>query len=125
MIDLKDKDISSLCLAYLGDSVYELYIRTYLLNNGICHVKDLQTEAINFVSANNQTKFLNYLLDNNLLTEEEKNIVFRARNQKSNHKPKSTDIITYKYSTGFEALIGYLYINNKTRLDELMKMILG
>lgn len=124
MIDLLNKDISSLGLAYLGDSVYELYVRTYLLNKGIAHVNDLQKEAINFVSAKNQTKFLNYLLDNNLLTDEEKVIVIRARNQKSNHKPKSTDIITYKYATGFEALIGYLYINDKSRLDSIIEMIL-
>lgn len=125
MIELKSKNISSLGLAYLGDSVYELYIRKYLLNKGICHVNDLQKEAINFVSAKNQTKFLNSMIDNNILTTEEINVIMRARNQKSNHKPKNTDIITYKYSTGFEALIGYLYLNNKDRLEEIINYIIG
>lgn len=124
MIELKNKEIPSLALAYLGDSVYEVYIREYLLSKGICHVNDLQKEATNFVSAKNQTKFLNSLVDNNILTEAEITIVTRARNQKSNHKPKNTDIITYKYSTGFEALIGYLYINNKERLEEIINIIL-
>ena len=124
MIDLSKKEIPSLALAYLGDSVYEIYIREYLLSKGICHVNDLQKEATNYVSAKNQTKFLNSLVDNNILTDEEIAIVTRARNQKSNHKPKNTDIITYKYSTGFEALIGYLYINNKERLEEIINIIL-
>ena len=125
MIELKNKEIPSLALAYLGDAVYEIYIREYLLSKGICHVNELQKEATNFVSAKNQTKFLNMLVDNNILSEEELNIVTRARNQKSNHKPKNTDIITYKYATGFEALIGYLYINDKDRLESIINIIIG
>ena len=125
MTELKNKEIPSLALAYLGDSIYEVYIREYLLSKGICHVNDLQKEATNFVSAKNQTKILNMLVDNNILNEEELNIVTRARNQKSNHKPKNTDIITYKYATGFEALIGYLYINDKDRLNEIINIIIG
>lgn len=125
MIELKNKDLNSLSLAYLGDAVYELYIREYLLSKGICHVNDLQKEATNFVSAKNQTKYLNILIDNNVLSEEELSIVTRARNQHSNHKPKNTDIITYKYATGFEALVGYLYINDKDRLDSIMDYIIG
>lgn len=125
MIELKNKDLNSLSLAYLGDAVYELYIREYLLSKGICHVNNLQKEATNFVSAKNQTKYLNILIDNNILTDEEITIVTRARNQHSNHKPKNTDIITYKYATGFEALVGYLYINDKDRLDSIMDYIIG
>lgn len=126
MIDLKNKDIPSLTLAYIGDCVYELYIRNYLVSKGIVKVANLQSEAIYFVSAKNQTKFLNMMIDNNFLSEEEINLVMRARNQKCNHKPKNTDIITYKYSTGFEALIGYLYINNNiTRLEEIINYIIG
>ena len=125
MTELKNKDIPSLALAYLGYSIYEVYIREYLLSKGICHVNELQKEATNYVSAKNQTKFLNMMIDNNFLSEEEIDIVMRARNQKSNHKPKNTDIITYKYATGFEALIGYLYINNKDRLEEIINFILG
>ena len=126
MIDLKkNSDISPLVLAYLGDSVYEIYVREYLINKGFRKVNDLQQNAINYVSAKNQTIFLNQLIDNNILNEEEINIVNRARNHSCNHKPKNTDIITYRYSTGFEALIGYLYITNKERLEEIIKIILG
>ena len=99
-----------LVLAYLGDSVYELYIRKYLVDKGICKVKELQSESIKYVSAKSQSNYLKELMDNNMLTEEEVNIVKCARNHKSNHKPKNCDIVTYKLSTGFEALIGYLYL---------------
>ena len=126
MIDLKkNSDISPLVLAYLGDSVYEIYIREHLIETGIRKVKDLQQNAIYYVSAKNQTNFLKNLVDNNILNEEEKDIVNRARNHSCNHKPKNTDILTYKYSTGFEALIGYLYLTNKKRLEEIINIIIG
>lgn len=125
MIDVNNDNISSLALAYLGDSIYEVYIRTYLINKGISKMKDFQTEAIKFVSAKNQTIFLNEMIEKSFLSDKELEIVYRARNHKSNHKPKNTDIITYKYSTGFEALIGYLYINkDEQRLNEIMDFIL-
>lgn len=125
MIDVNNDNISSLALAYLGDSIYEVYIRTYLINKGISKMKDFQTEAIKFVSAKNQTIFLNEMIEKRFLSDKELEIVYRARNHKSNHKPKNTDIITYKYSTGFEALIGYLYINkDEQRLNEIMDFIL-
>lgn len=125
MIDVNNDNISSLALAYLGDSIYEVYIRTYLINKGISKMKDFQTEAIKYVSAKNQTIFLNEMIEKRFLSDKELEIVYRARNHKSNHKPKNTDIITYKYSTGFEALIGYLYINkDEQRLNEIMDFIL-
>ena len=124
MIDVNNVNISSLALAYLGDSIYEVYVRTFLINKGIFKMKEYQEEAIKYVSAKNQVMFLNEMIDNNFFTEDELNIIYRARNQKSNHKPKNTDIITYKYSTGFEALIGYLYVNkNESRLNEIMEYI--
>ena len=114
-----------LVLAYLGDSVYELYIRKYLVDKGICKVNELQKESIKYVSAKSQFNYLKELIDNNILNEEEINIVKCARNHKSNHKPKNCDIITYNWSTGFEALIGYLYIENKiSRLEEIINYIL-
>ena len=126
MIDLKkNSDISPLVLAYLGDSVYEIYIREHLIDKGIRKVNDLQKNAIYYVSAKNQTIFLKNMIDNNILTDDELAIVNRARNHSCNHKPKNTDIVTYKYSTGFEALIGYLYLNNKDRLEEIINIILG
>lgn len=118
-------NLNALALAYLGDSIYETYIRKFLLDQGICKVKDLQKEAIKYVSAKGQAKFLKEMLGNNFFTNEEQNIIMRARNHKNNHKPKNCDIITYKYATGLEALIGYHYLNdNITRIDEIVNYIL-
>ena len=119
-----DMNKNMLVLAYLGDSIYELYIRRYLVDKGISKVKELQAESIKYVSAKSQANYLKELIDNNLLTQEEINIVKCARNHKSNHKPKNCDIITYKLSTGFEALIGYLYLENKIdRIEEIVNYI--
>ena len=112
-----------LALAYLGDSIYEVYIRKYLIDQGIEKVNTLQKEATNYVSAKSQCKYLTQLMEENFFTEEELNVIYRARNHKGSRHPKNTDIITYKYATGFEALIGYLYLNNKERLEELMNII--
>lgn len=117
---------NALVLAYIGDSIYELKVREYLINKNISKVNILQKEAIKYVSAGNQTKFLKELIDNNFFTEEELRVIMNARNQKNNHKPRNCDIITYKYATGLEALIGYLYLNNKNnRIDEIMEYILN
>ena len=114
-----------LALAYLGDAIYEVYVRKYLIDNKIVKVKELQAESIKYVSASNQAKYLKELIEKELLSEEELQIVITARNHKNNHKPKNCDIITYKYATGLEALIGYLYFkNNKDRLEEIMSYIL-
>ena len=119
-------EINVLVLAFLGDSVYENYIRKYLINSGIGNVNDLQSESINYVSAKAQAKYMSYLLDNNILTEDELNVYKRARNYKTTSHPKNTDIITYKVATGFEAIIGYLeLINNKKRIEEIIKIIVG
>lgn len=116
---------NSLVLAYLGDAVYELYIRKYLIDKGICKVNDLQKEAVKYVSAKAQSDYLEKMFNDNFLTEEEITIIKRARNHKS-HSSKSTDIVTYKRSTGLEALIGYLEINeNVSRINEIMNYIVG
>ena len=121
-----DMNKNMLVLAYLGDSVYELYIRKYLISKGICKVKELQSESIKYVSAKSQSNYLKDLIDKNLLNDEEINIVKCARNHKCNHKPKNCDIITYKQATGFEALIGYLYLeNNIPRLEEIINYIIN
>ena len=119
-------EVNVLVLAYMGDTVYEDYIRKYLINKGIGNVNDLQTEALKYVSAINQAKYLTEMIDNNKLSEKELDIVKRARNYKTTSHPKSCDIITYKYATGLEALIGYLYLdNNIERINEIMNFILG
>ena len=118
-------EINVLVLAYLGDTIYENYVRRHLVNSGIGNVNDLQKNAINYVSAVNQAKFLTEMMDSNFLIEEELDVVKRARNYKTTSHPKSCDIITYKYATGLEALIGYLDLkNNKERIDEIMEFIL-
>ena len=119
-----DMNKNMLVLAYLGDSVYELYIRKHLIDKGISKVNELQKESIKYVSAKSQANYLNELIDKYMLNEEEFNIVKCARNHKCNHKPKNCDIITYKWATGFEALIGYLYIENKTdRIEKIINYI--
>jgi len=119
-------EINVLVLAYLGDTIYENYVRRFLILKGIGNVNDLQKEAISYVSANNQAKFLTKMLDDNFLSSDEIDVVKRARNYKTTSHPKSCDIVTYKYATGLEALIGYLDLtNNKERIDEIMNFILS
>lgn len=114
-----------LVLAYIGDGCYELYVRNFLINKNIAKVKELQTEAIKYVSAVNQSKFLEQLISLNILDEIEMSIVMRTRNHKVNHKPRNVDILTYKHATALEALVGYLYLSNKKeRLDHLMSLII-
>ena len=119
-------EINVLVLAYLGDSIYENYVRKYLINLGISNVNDLQKEAIKYVSATNQAKYILSMIDNDLLTEEELSVFKRARNYKTTSHPKSCDIVTYKNATGLEAVIGYLdFMGKKDRIDEIMNYILG
>lgn len=119
-------EVNVLVLAYMGDTVYEDYIRKYLIGTGIGNVNDLQTESLKYVSAKSQAKFLTEMIDNNYLSENELDIVKRARNYKTTSHPKSCDIVTYKYATGLEALIGYLYLDgNIERVNEIMNFIIG
>lgn len=118
--------INVITLAYLGDSVYEMYVREHLINNGIAKVEELQKEAVKYVSAKSQYKILTNLINNGILTDIELDIIKRGRNYKRASHPKNTDIITYKMSSGFEAMIGYLYLNNNMeRLSEIMDYIFG
>ena len=123
---MKTYEMNVLALAYLGDSIYEVFIRRYLIEKGIVKVKDLQAAAVSYVSAKGQAKIIKEWLDENLLIEKEMDIVLRARNHKGSRHPKNTDILTYKHATAFEALIGYWYLeNNFERLNEMMDRILG
>lgn len=119
-------NINVLALAYLGDAIYEERVREYLIRSGISLVDDLQKETIRYVSARNQAKIISYLINTKYLTDREINIVKLGRNYKKNRHPRHTDIITYKLSTGFETLVGYLYLNNeKKRVEEIIAYILG
>ena len=111
---------SSLTLAYVGDAVYEVFIRTKLTENGDKKVNRLHKEAKNFVSAKAQSQIVKALLET--LTPEETDIFKRGRNTKVNTKAKNADFKEYHNATGLEALFGYLYLSdNQNRLNELME----
>lgn len=116
--------LSPLVLAYIGDAVYELYIRQYVISQANHRPQAMHREATRFVSAKAQANALKKLLP--ILTEEELNIVKKGRNAKSNHVPKNADVLEYRHSTAFECLIGYLYYSQQsTRLQELLNITLG
>lgn len=118
-------EVNVLVLAYLGDTIYEDYIRKFLINKKIGNVNDLQKAAVNYVSAVNQAKFLQELMDEEFFNDDEIAVIKRARNYKSNSHPKNCDIVTYKHATALEALIGYLELtNNRDRIDKIMEKIL-
>lgn len=115
--------ISPLQLAYVGDAVYELFIRNYIVSRKKVSVHQLHKESIKYVKAKGQKDILFQIKDN--LTEEEWNTVKRGRNAKSGTIPKNADVQDYKYATGFETLIGYLYLLKRfDRLAEVFEMIL-
>ncbi len=121
---MKNKDeintMSPLIWAYVGDSVYELYIRTHLVNVTNLKPHKLHIESIKYVKAKSQAEILERLYES--LTDEEKEIVRRGRNTKNHHLPKNADVNDYMYATAFEALIGYLYLTEqKERLEEILK----
>lgn len=106
--------------AYVGDCVYELYIRTQLINKHDYKPHKLHIESIKYVKAQAQAEFLQSIMDE--LTEEEKDIVRRARNTQNHHLPKNSSVQEYSYATAFEGLIGYLYL---TKQDKRLKDILS
>ena len=117
------RQYSPLALAYLGDGVYELFVRNYVLAQGNCQSQKLHTKSQKFVNCAAQERFLNLLQDT--LTEEEQEIVRRGRNAKIHSKPRSADYGTYHAATGFEARWGYLYLaGEQARLQELFDKII-
>jgi len=113
--------ISPLVLAYIGDAVYEVYIRTYIINRFKGKVNYLHRISTNFVKASAQAEIVRSILDE--LEDEEIRIVKRGRNQKSTTVPKNANLSDYKHATGFEALLGFLYLTNKKeRLMEIIEM---
>lgn len=119
-------EINAGVLAYLGDAVYEYKIREYLVKKGLGDAHKLQREALNYVSAEKQAEYLEKILGKNILTEAEIYTLGRARNYKTNSKPKHTDIKTYKKATALEALFGMLYLKQDyNRINEIMKEIVG
>lgn len=116
---------SPLVLAYMGDVVYELYIRKFLIVKGVSKTKELQKRSLDYVSAKSQRRHLERMLDANFLTEEEQEVLKWGRNAKG-AKTKHADIVTYRLATGLETLIGNLYfLNNISRIEEIMNFIVG
>ena len=105
-------EISTAALAYMGDAVYEQAVREYLIKRGLYDTNRLHREATSFVSAFAQAHIIKELFDD--LDEKEQALVKRARNRKVTTKAKNADIVTYKWATAFEALIGYLYLTEQT-----------
>ncbi|MBM7655988.1 Mini-ribonuclease 3 [Neobacillus cucumis] len=119
------KQLNSLALAYMGDAVFESYVRRHLLYSGKVRPNQLHRLATRYVSAKAQSQILFQMMDEAILTEEETAVVLRGRNAKSGTVPKNTDVQTYRYSTAFEALIGYLFLEGRIeRLEELVKKAL-
>ena len=115
------KLLSPLVWAYVGDSVYELFIRTELTNNSNAKPHKLHIEAIKYVKAKAQADILEKIMDK--LTDEEKDVVRRGRNTENHHIAKNANIADYTQSTAFEALIGYLYLTKQDeRLEEILNL---
>ena len=111
-------------LAYVGDAIYELKIREYLLGTGYQDVNKLHKYAVKFTSGESQALIVDYLIRNNLITEEEISYFKRGRNSSHSKNRRTISVISYKKATGFEAMIGYLYLSNQQeRLNDLLMLI--
>lgn len=113
--------INGIALAFEGDAVYSMYIRRHLIFKGLTKPNKLHGEANKYVSAKAQASLISALLEARLLTEKEEEIYKRGRNTNSHTKAKNADVVTYRMSTGFEAVLGYLHMNEQMeRLEELV-----
>ena len=122
------KEINTTALAYIGDAVYEVYVRTRVLEASGdaqlaygAHVDALHKRAIKYVKASGQAKAVKRMLADGFLSQDEEALVRRARNHKTASKPKNADAMDYKYATAFEALVGYLNLtDDKARMEEII-----
>ena len=124
IIPTKNEDevnlMNPLIWAYVGDCVYELYIRTKLINETKLKAHELHVKAISFVKASAQAELLKKI--ESKLTDEEKDVVRRTRNTQNHHLPKNANPADYTYATAFEGLIGYLYLCRRTdRIKEILQ----
>ena len=121
MEEIEVNQMSPLVWAYIGDSVYEQYVRNYLVTNTKYKPHKLHIEATKFVKASAQAKILEKI--ESKLTEEEKDVVRRTRNTKNHHLPKNSNVQEYMYATAFEGLIGYLYLTKQEqRLENILSL---
>ena len=135
MKQLNPKEINTTALAYIGDAVYEIYVREHVLGQDLsgmdknfgAHVDALHKRAIRYVRADGQAKAVKTMLNEGFLGDEEAALVRRARNHKTASKPKNADAMDYKYATAFEALIGFWHLSAqaggagaKQRMEEII-----
>ena len=119
------KQLNALALAYMGDAVLEQRIREHLLFAGRVKPNTLHKEATKYVSAKAQSRVVLRMLEEGFLTEEEHAVFKRGRNAKSGTVPKNTDVQTYRNSSGFEAVLGSLFLmKNQTRADEIIDYLI-
>ncbi|MGM0126275.1 mini-ribonuclease 3 [Enterococcus sp. AZ194] len=113
--------LNGLALAYVGDAIYEIYIRDFLVEQGLTKPNQLHKTATHYVSAKAQAMLMQEILAQGMLSEEEELFYKRGRNAKSHTSAKNADITTYRVATGFEALMGYLHLTKQEeRVKELV-----
>lgn len=120
MKDIKPGEYSPLSLAFIGDSVFDLIVKTVVVERGNCQANKLHLKTSKIVKAQSQAMIIKYLQDNELLTSEEQMIYRRGHNAKSYTKAKNASYSEYSKATGFECLIGYLYLSN--RMDRAIEI---
>ena len=114
--------MNTTAMAYIGDGVYELFVRNLMVHKGWVAADQLHRETVKYVRAESQAYAIKKILD--MLTPEEQDLVRRARNRKSVTKPKNADPVAYKMATALEALIGFLFLTEQTsRIDEIMTRV--
>ena len=120
------EQMQALALAYIGDSIYDIMSREYVMKNHLGKINDLHRTVSTLVSARAQASFMKDILENNILTDIEESIFIRGKNQKNNSKAKNASIMEYKLATGLEAVFGYLYLEkNFERLEEMFNYIIN
>ena len=120
------EQMQALALAYIGDSIYDIMSREYVMKNHLGKINDLHRTVSTLVSARALASFMKELLENNILTDIEESIYIRGKNQKNNSKAKNASIMEYKLATGLEAVFGYLYLEkNFERLEEMFNYIIN
>jgi ribonuclease-3 family protein len=123
LTEIDIKMLNPLVWAYVGDSVYEMFVRSYIISDTKPSAAELHKKSIKYVKASSQSKHLELIMD--MLNEEEQDIVRRGRNAKANHLPKNANVIDYRRATAFEALVGYLYLLKRyDRLFEIIQLVL-
>lgn len=121
---MKTNMLNGSVLAFIGDAILSLKVRDFLVHKGYTKAKDLQVKSTIFVGAVGQAKFMNDILEKEILSEKEFDIYKRGRNANIGSTAKNVGIVTYRVASGLESLFGYLYYEDTERLDELFNLML-